>query len=234
MVTQLAATPLDSTRVRAVLHQAQPVTLADVRHAVHVGYFPAHVRQQQHGGAAGSSLALEVVEIHRPLVRRLDQHGLGVEAHDRGGERGEGEAVGEHAVPCSDADDHQGQHDGGGTRVDAERVLLVDHLRKLALSECHLRVDRAVPEEAARAHHLHRGLDARRRHGHRLGEVLGEWWRRLQRRAGGWGAQFKPAVGGTGGARARRNLLAWRRRQYARLGLVLSRIRLGWRRLLQR
>mmetsp|Transcript_29699 Transcript_29699/g.66611 ORF Transcript_29699/g.66611 Transcript_29699/m.66611 type:complete len:268 (-) Transcript_29699:7-810(-) len=182
MVAQLPAVVGDAAAVRAVLHETDAVLLADGHHAIHVAHLSAHVRKHHDGGTRLFGLDLEVVEVHGPVGFGLDEDGLRVEAHDSRGQGREGEAIGDHLVSRLDAHRHEAEKDRRRARVHAHRVFLINHLGEFLFGVGdlrRLRRRRAVPEEAARAHHLHGRLDALLRDGHGLREVASELGRSL-------------------------------------------------------
>mmetsp|Transcript_17293 Transcript_17293/g.41356 ORF Transcript_17293/g.41356 Transcript_17293/m.41356 type:complete len:276 (+) Transcript_17293:480-1307(+) len=146
---KLTLTVEDATPMGTVLDQREPVLLADLHDSVHITHPPTHVREQQHLRLRRGSLLLQVVEVHRPRARRLHEHWRRVEAHDCRRQRGEREPIREDLVACLHADEDHRQHDRGGARVHAQRVLVLHQPRELRLRRGDLRVCRAVAEEAA-------------------------------------------------------------------------------------
>ena len=163
VATQRLAFELHAAAVGAVLDQSEAVALAQSHHLVHVGHLAAHVAQEQHLGlGVGRRLGLQVRQVHGPVARGFHEHRLRTEAHDGGGQGGEGEAVGEDLVARLDAHCHEAEEDGGRARVHAHRVLQLHQLRKSFFrsgSVAGARRGGAVAKEAAGLHDLHRSLD---------------------------------------------------------------------------
>ena len=149
-----AAGPTGAGGLGAVLHHLEAMGRGDRADPLHV-HRPAKQVHGQQGFGGGRDRRLELVEIDQVgALLHIHKHRRGTHGADRFGRGKEAEGAGDHLIPRADAQAAQGQDQGIGAAVAADRELRANAGGELAFKGS----DHAAADVLAAAQDLEHGL----------------------------------------------------------------------------